>query len=149
MSETPARGYQWADAEPGNTLALKHGAYSEQAIEHLAAAVHGELLRVAPWLDAPQFAPSVNRYLQATAREVLAHEALVGMQPGAKGFTRLLETATAAARLAWTMGHELGLTPAGHARLKILFAGSEHAEASLADLAAAGAQARSGGDGDA
>jgi phage terminase small subunit len=51
---------------------------------------------------------------------------------------RLLETATAAARLAWQMGDQLGLTPAGHARLKVLVADATEAERSLADLAADG-----------
>ena len=90
---------------------------------------------VAPWCDEDRFLPSVHRYLQATAREQLAHEALM---TSTKLSPRLLETATAAARLAWQMGDQLGLTPAGHARLKLVVAGATHAEATLADLAAQG-----------
>ena len=74
--------------------------------------------------------PTVHRYLQATAREQLAHEALM---TSTKLSPRPLETATAAARLAWQMGDQLGLTPAGHARLKLVVAGATHAEATLAD----------------
>ncbi len=127
---------------PGNVVALKHGAYSPAELEKRAEIVHEHLLDVAPWVSEEHYAPSVSRYLQATAREQLAHEALIGMEPGARGFTRLLETATAASRLAWFMGDALGLTPAGHARLKMLVAGGEHAERSLADLADEGRRAR-------
>jgi len=93
------------------------------------------VLEAAPWLSADHLAPAVHRYLQATAREQLAHQAYI-----AKPSPRLLEAATAAARLAWRMGDELGLTPAGHAKLKMLVAGGAHAEASLADLMVVGAE---------
>ncbi len=128
--------------EPGHTLSLQHGAYSEKAIADRAEQVHGALLEVAPWVAEPHYAPSVDRYLKATAREHLAHEALTARGADGKGFTRLMEAATAASRLAWVMGDQLGLTPAGHAKLKMLVAGGEHAEASLADLAAEGRQTR-------
>ena len=131
----PARPYSWPPFEPGNTASLVHGAYSERAIAERAELVHAELLEVAPWCDEDRFLPSVHRYLQATAREQLAHEALMA---STKLSPRLLETATAAARLAWQMGDQLGLTPAGHARLKLVVAGATHAEATLADLAAEG-----------
>jgi hypothetical protein len=134
-----ARGYKWADATPGNVLALKHGAYSERAIAERAQLVHASLLEVAPWCAEDRYLPSVNRYLQATARETLAHDALMA---GGKLSPRLLETATAAARLAWSMGDALGLTPAGHARLKLLVAGATEAEASLRDMAQQGRQTR-------
>jgi hypothetical protein len=131
----PPRGYSWPDATPGNTIALKHGSYSERAIAERAQLVHASLLEVAPWCAEDRYLPSIDRYLKATARETLAHDALMA---GGKISPRLLETATAAARLAWSMGDQLGLTPAGHARLRMLTAGGEHAEASLADLAAQG-----------
>src|SRR5664280_3386808 len=99
--DRPPRGYSWPDATPGNTLALKHGTYSDRAIAERAAVVHASLLEVAPWCAEDRYLPSVNRYLQATARETLAHEALMA---GGKLSPRLLETATAAARLAWQMG---------------------------------------------
>jgi hypothetical protein len=126
----------------GNSHALVHGANSERAIAERAEVVHGALLEIAPWVSEQHYAPSVNRYLQATAREQLAHEALIGMQPGAKGFTRLLETATAASRLAWFMGDALGLTPGGHAKLKMLVAGATEAEESISDLAEEGRRIR-------
>jgi hypothetical protein len=126
-------------AAPDNLLALKHGAYSEQKIAERAATVHEHLLEVAPWCDQAHYMPSVMRYTQATAREQLAHEALMD---GAKLSPRLLEAVTSAARLAWMMADQLGLTPAGHAKLKILAAGGEQAEATVADLMAAGRASR-------
>jgi hypothetical protein len=128
--------------ESGNTVAVVHGTYSAAEVERRAARVHDALLEIAPWVAEEHYAPSVDRYLKATAREQLAHEALIGMTPGAKGFTRLLETATAASRLAWFMGDALGLTPGGHARLKVLVAAATDAEASIADLAEEGRRIR-------
>ena len=119
-------------------MSLVHGAYSERAIAERAGLVHERLLEVAPWVDQDHFAPSVHRYVQATAREQLAHEHLMSSD---KLSPRLLEAATAAARLAWAMGDALGLTPAGHAKLKMLVAGGEHAEATYADLKRRGDEA--------
>jgi hypothetical protein len=127
---------------PGNDVAKRHGAYSPAEIEKRAGVVHEHLLTIAPWVAEDHYMPSVSRYLQATAREQLAHEALTGMEPGARGFTRLLETATAASRLAWAMGDQLGLTPAGHAKLKMLVAGATEAEATIGDLIEQGREIR-------
>ena len=138
---TPARGYKWADFEAGNTVSLRHGAESGRTIEARARTVHAQLLEVAPWLSEPHFAPEVARYLRSCAREELIHEYIikvaenhgVGDVP-----SRLWEQATAAARLASQLGDGLGLTPAGHAKLKMLVAGGAHAEHTLADLIAEG-----------
>lgn len=127
------------DFERGNTLSLVHGAYSERAIEAKAEEVHAALLEYAPWCAEERYAPSLQRYLRAAAREELAHRALMD---NPKLSPRLLEAATSAARLAWAMADQLGLTPAGHARLKVLVADATTAEASLADLAQRGAQIR-------
>lgn len=40
-----ARGYSWPPAEPGNTLALKHGAFSERQIRPVAARQKRRVLR--------------------------------------------------------------------------------------------------------
>jgi hypothetical protein len=50
-------------------MALQHGAYSERAIAERAEQVHSALLEFAPWCREDRYLPSVNRYLQATARE--------------------------------------------------------------------------------
>jgi hypothetical protein len=127
------------DFEPGNDAALKHGAFSELMIGARAELVHASLLEVAPWCAEDRYLPSVHRYLRATARETLAHDALMASE---KLSPRLLEAATASARLAWSMGDALGLTPAGHARLKLLVAGATEAEANLRDMAQQGRQTR-------
>src|SRR5664280_2185430 len=101
MSWQPNPNPRAPDFAPGNVAHLVHGAYSERAIAERAGEVHAALLEVAPWCREDRYLPSVNRYLQATAREQLAHEALMA---SAKLSPRLLETATAAARLAWQMG---------------------------------------------
>lgn len=47
----PARGYKWADAEPGNLLAVRHGAGSERLVSAKAAEVLAELMASYPWLE--------------------------------------------------------------------------------------------------
>lgn len=135
MTCRPGHAPKHPDFAEGNTMALRHGAYSVQAIADKAVEVHNELLRVAPWLDEERYAPSLLRYLQAAAREALAHRALTN---NPKFNARLLEACTAASRLAWSFADELGLTPAGHARLKVLLADAVSAEVSVAELAARG-----------
>ena len=39
MPGTPARGYRWPDATPGNTIAMQSGYRSERRIVPLAAAI--------------------------------------------------------------------------------------------------------------
>lgn len=138
----PARGYSWPPFEPGNAIGLVHGGNSSRAIEAMAVEVHETLIEHAPYLADPVFAPQVNRYLQATAREQLLHDYIVQVSDD-KGpqavSSRLWEQATAATRLASKLADDLGLSPRGHAELKALAAGAETAEASMADLKARGA----------
>lgn len=136
-SPRPAQPY-----EPGNLEAVRHGAYSERMIAERAEQVHAEITAVAPWLDDDRYMPALAAYLRAVAREQLAQRALDGWDGKGRFPSRLVETATAAARLAWQMGDELGLTPAGHARLKALTAEAVGAEASLADLLESGRKTR-------
>lgn len=137
----PARGYSWPPLQPGHTLSMVHGGTSPRAITARAQLVHAELLTVVPYLAEPKFAPAVDRYLKAAAREALLHEHIERLcaekGPGAVP-ARVWEQATAAARLASKLGSDLGLDPIGHARIRALSAGAEATEASLADLAAEG-----------
>jgi hypothetical protein len=132
------------DFEPANLVALTHGAQSERAIEARAAEVHEQLLELAPWCDHPHFLPSVNRYLQAAAREALLHSHIVRLSadkgPGSVP-ARVWESATAATRLAHTLAGDLGLTPLGEARLRAVAGSAAVTEMSLADLMARGEQA--------
>jgi hypothetical protein len=132
----PAQPYQ-----PGNLERVTHGAGSERMIAARAEIVRSELLDFAPWLAEPEFAPAVARWLRAEARALMIHEHIervTAAQGAGKVAVRLWEQATAADRLAAQLGNVLGLDPLGKARLKQAAAGAIHAEASLADLAAAG-----------
>jgi hypothetical protein len=132
-------------AAVGNTVALRHGGNSPRAIAERAVEVHDAILTVAPWLDEPQFAPAVARYLAAAAREALLHEHIVRVteEHGAgKVPPRVWEQATAATRLAGKLGQDLGLDPIGAARLKAVAANAEISLVSLAELSAEGRRVR-------
>jgi hypothetical protein len=43
-SEGPARGYKWADAAPGNALAVRHGANSARLVSDRAKVIIDELM---------------------------------------------------------------------------------------------------------
>lgn len=140
--ETAARKPRHDAFEPGNIVALRHGAYSPRAIAAKAAEVHAALLEAAPYLDQPRFLPAANRYLEAAAREALLHAHIVAVsaEKGPGGVpSRVWEQATAAARLAARLGSDLGLDPIGHARIRALSSGAEATEASLVGRLAAAA----------
>lgn len=50
-TEGPARGYKWADATPGNALAVRHGAFSDRLVSQRAQELLAELLEQHPWLN--------------------------------------------------------------------------------------------------
>lgn len=131
--------------EPGNLAHLKHGADSARVIEARAVRVRDEILEVAPWLDHPEYAPAVARFLRAEARALLIHENIVKIssERGAdKVPVRQWEQATAADRLAAQLGQTLGLDPIGRARLQQAAAGAELTTATLADVLDRGRAAR-------
>ncbi len=145
MTCRPGHPPRHDDFEAGNTVAVRHGAYSERAIAAKAAEVHGALLAAAPYLADDKFMPAVNRYLQAAAREALLHnhiEKLSASKGAGSVPIRMWENATAAARLAARLGSDLGLDPIGHARIRALSAGAGVAEASLDDMQAEGRKIR-------
>jgi len=66
----PARGYRWKDAEPGNELALKHGANSPRRVEPLAAQIAESLLNhpeTPAYLREPSYVPVVRAWARAEA----------------------------------------------------------------------------------
>ena len=142
-SQGPARGYSWAPFEPGHTLSLVHGGYSETAIEARAAEVRTQLFDLAPWLQKDVFVPAVARFLRAEARERLIHEHIVKVSdeqgPGAVP-QRLWEAATACANASMKASALLGLDPQSYARLRATTGTAATTEAGLADLKAAGRQ---------
>lgn len=127
--------------QPGNTESMRHGGYSPRAIEAKAREVHEALIEFAPWLNEAHYAPTLNRYLQATAREQLLH-AHVERTPAEKVPVRLWESVTSVSRLAHKLADDLGLTPKGHATIAVLTGAAVQAGASIADLAAKGAELR-------
>ena len=130
---------------PGNLAALKHGARSERVIAARAEVVHAKVLEVAPWLDEPEYAPAVARYLRAEARALLLHEHIthVAQERGAGRVSqRLWEQATAADRLAAQLGSVLGLDPLGKAKLRAVASAAELNLESLSQLAARGERIR-------
>jgi hypothetical protein len=122
-----------------------HGGYSERSIEAKATEVRATLLDIAPWLDEPEFAPAVARFLRAEARALLVHDhvAKTAHEKGTQAVpSRLWEQATACDRLAAQLGNVLGLDPLGRARLQQLTAGTQLTVASLAELASEGRKIR-------
>lgn len=116
----PARGYSWPPAGPGNGLALTHGAYSPRKVGERAELVLTDLLVSRPDL-ADDFGSSlpIGAYCQALARSELAHEGIE--QAAAAGRpvnARLLESASAAARVAKELGDTLGIGPRAEAELR-------------------------------
>ena len=69
-------------AKPGDRLALKHGAYSDRAIEPVAAVIRESILASddVAFLRAPHFAGALRRHVRAAARVELL-EAWVDSMP--------------------------------------------------------------------
>ncbi|HZL48666.1 MAG TPA: hypothetical protein VFC30_06595 [Solirubrobacteraceae bacterium] len=129
---------------PGGWL-TKHGGDSPAQISKRAKHVHRALLAAAPWLSEDKFLPAVSIYLRSAARSELLDEyiARVSAEKGIEHVTaRTLEQATAASNRAFKQGGDLGLTPAGHSKLKLLVAGAAGAEDGIAKLIREGAEAR-------
>jgi len=67
---TEAPGYRWKDAEPGNQLAMVHGAGSERKVAPLAEQIASSLLShpdTPPYLREPSYAPAVRAWSRAEA----------------------------------------------------------------------------------
>jgi len=138
-------GWQRPPFEPGHTLSLRHGAYSERAIQAKADAIRDQLYTVAPWLDADKDVLAVARFLRVEARCRLLHAAIEeqAVERGpARVSTRLHEQAIASDRLAAQLGGSLGLDPLGRAKLQRQAASAVEAEATIADLTAEGRRVR-------
>ena len=136
-----ARGYSWPTATPGNTIALKHGAYSPVFVREAAAPIIQELFTLAPWLEAPEFLPSVANYAETLAQATLL-TGMVAKITAEKGVekvpSRTWEQLTAARRLVHQMGNDFGLSPLGRARLAATATAADIGQATLADLKAQG-----------
>ncbi len=141
----PARDYSWPPFQPGHTLSLVHGVYSERTIEGRAVKVREALLEICPWLDRPEFLPAVARFVRVEARALAGDEYIAKVQ-AEQGFehvsTRLREVIDGTDRLAARLGESLGLDPLGYAKIAALAATAEVQQASLDDLIAEGHKIR-------
>ena len=137
---TEARGYKWADATPGNLIALKYGAHSPRAIAARAEILADAVVAEAPWLVAPIFQPAVERYARAEAIAQLHGEhilTLLETEPEKVG-ARLLEASSGATNTANRMAESLGLTPLSRAKVAALVTSTEATSEGLTQLAERG-----------
>jgi phage terminase small subunit len=115
----PARRYSWPPFEPGNSVALRHGAYSPRRVDPLAAELVERVLADTDWLR-PCDRPAVWAWARAEARvQLLAeHLAANGGDLADDGSVRpaadLLSRVEAQAQ---RMRSVLGLDPLSRARL--------------------------------
>lgn len=138
----PARGYSREPFQPGNTVARRHGAYSEREIGPLAEEVEASLPTMAPHTSQPCFAPARRRYARAEAiastlwRWLVEHGPLDEVGAPRPALAALHQWETTAAR----RGEALALDPASYAKLLAQFAslGTADAEDVLARLVAEG-----------
>jgi hypothetical protein len=144
VSETPSTDVQPAGNRPatrppfedGNLVALRHGAYSSRIVGARAEVVRAELAELVPGLaDDPESGSLVALYCRAVAREEICHLAIEAgslsphvlevirkqfpamLQPGNVS-PRLIESASAAARVAKELGDSLGIGPLASAQLR-------------------------------
>lgn len=79
----PARGYRWKDAEPGNTLSLRHGGRSERVTGPIAARIDESLRSAEGWLSGTPLIDSARVALSSTLARIAAVESwLQGQQGG-------------------------------------------------------------------
>jgi hypothetical protein len=139
----PARNYKWADAEPGNFIALKHGARSRRVYEPIARDLATGLLEERP--DLEDFPDALTQWAEAEARAELlrAWVAERGMfdaentpRSGVLTWLRVFENQALEAR------KTLGLDPRSHADLIRSRADAIKGELDLDGLAARGREAR-------
>lgn len=135
-----ARGYSWPDAEPGNLIALKHGAESPRVIDSVAEVLADAVVEEAPWLKAQIFEAAIWRYARAEARARLLSNYILSVadEHPEKVGSRLWESASGADRTASKMAEALGLTPLSRAQLASLVSSTERGNQGVAQLGETG-----------
>lgn len=120
------------DFEPGNDLAVTHGAYSEKIVAPAAAAVQAELQASGPqYLSEPMFGPILRLTSRAVAKSELISDHLESMplekqlMPPKPGTAAPVETDRKASAHAMLALSKLGLTPDTAARMARQMTGSE------------------------
>ncbi len=128
-------GARHDDFEPGNELSIRHGSYSVRVVGQVAELVRSELLAERPDLVGPEMATAVGLFCRASAREQIGHLALErASAANAPISPRLLESVSAAARVAKELGDSLGLSPRSAAELRAITTASNLNEALLAQI---------------
>lgn len=140
---SPARDYKWADATPGNFIALKHGARSRRIYEPAAADLAAGLLEDRP--DLEDYPDALTQWAESEARAELLRKwvAEQGMfdgdqtpRSGVLTWLRVFENQAAEARKV------LGLDPRSHAELVKVRAEATTQAIDLEALAARGRESR-------
>lgn len=148
----PATGEPWTPEfegqrppfQPGNELAVKHGAYSAKRIDPVAAGFRDEILAspAMQYLTEPQYAAIFWQYCRTAARIQAIEDALDGMTIeqaaySGKGQTSWLELLRKWTTTLTTLASRCGLDPLSYARL-----GKDIMQAKQADAATLLTQAR-------
>lgn len=140
---SPPRGYSWPQAQPGNTLSLRHGARSRRVYEPIAADLAAGLLEERP--DLEDYPDALTQWAEAEARAELLRKWVAerGMfddedapRSGVLTWLRVFENQAQEAR------KTLGLDPRSHAELARTRADAIRGELDLEGLAARGREAR-------
>lgn len=109
----PARGYSWPPAEPGNTLALKHGSYATLQLAPRAAEIAATIRerKGDAWSD--EFAPAAETAALALARVERALGFLLELDEETieEQYARLDDRAKGWVRLALQNLEALAMTP--------------------------------------
>ena len=114
------RGYSWPPFEAGNRAALKHGAFSQQLREEATKEISPLILEAAPWLDRPEYALTIDRYLRTEAAALVTFRAIetIVTTRGAEHVPRKLWQAwNAATNSASKQAALLGLDPTSRERI--------------------------------
>lgn len=115
----PARGYSWKQAEGGNTIAQKHGAFSDRVVDPVARELVGVVLTQVSYLGDPSYEPAVWAWARAEARVLVLSKWLdENGTLDADGVPRpALSALKDFERLASTARSRLGLDPLSRAQL--------------------------------
>jgi hypothetical protein len=131
-SRPGARGYSWPPAEPGNTLALRHGANSPRLVSERAAEILEEYREKYPWLNAELDGVLFDDFIKSKARLDMLHEYVAGIISGEveayprKGFPRtgveavpdrLWQQLARESRIVADLGAKLGFAPTNRAAM--------------------------------
>jgi hypothetical protein len=147
----PGADWQRPPFEPGNQVALKHGATSPAKVNPRAEAIAEAAAVAVPYLGAADFAPALRAWARAEASLELLAEWVDqhGLLDGDGKPQPWIETLLKFERLAASHRGRLGLDPTSRAKLERELAAGAAARFDLEELLAEGRRALSSRAGDA